>query len=93
MSRHCTICTSKHRYSIDLAVVARVPYRVICERYGIPHVDALKRHVKAHLSPNQRAAMATAIKPNGVGGISLDELRKQEGEGLLANFIAQRTRL
>jgi hypothetical protein len=92
MARPCSICSHKARAAIDLALVSRLNQAVIAERYGVSF-HSLKRHYARHLSPAQRLALASAVTPQGVGGVSLDELKRVEGEHLLANLVSQRCRL
>jgi hypothetical protein len=86
---NCAVCRHKHRHTIDLAIVAGVSGYVLAERFDISD-DSIYRHAKAHLSPVQRAALATAMQPCAV---DLDQLRKSESEGLLSSLVAQRARL
>lgn len=85
----CTVCASKHRAQIELAIVHRVPGRVIAARFGVSK-DSVYRHAHSHLSPVQRAALLAAQRPTAV---DLDALRTSESEGLLSQLVAQRARL
>jgi hypothetical protein len=49
MGNTCTICKSKHREEIDLALVNGEPLRRIAENFGMS-TSALVRHKGAHLS-------------------------------------------
>jgi hypothetical protein len=69
--------------------VHRVPTRVLTKRFGVSK-DALSRHRRRHLSPQQAAALLAAHKPTPV---DLEKLQASESEGLLAQLIAQRARL
>jgi len=85
----CTVCSSKHRHSIELGLVARVSAAALAQRYGASK-HAILRHGHSHLSPTQRAALLSAQRPTD---IDLDKLRVSESEGLLHQLVAQRARL
>jgi hypothetical protein len=85
----CSICLHEKRASIELALVLRVPTRVLAKRFDVSR-DALYRHGRRHLSPQQRAALLAAQKPTAV---DLEKLQASESEGLLAQLVAQRARL
>jgi hypothetical protein len=85
----CTVCTSKHRHSIELGLVARVSAAALAQRYGV-NKHAVLRHGHNHLSPAQRAALLSAQRPTD---IDLEALRVSESEGLLHQLVAQRARL
>src|SRR6266404_496769 len=86
---NCTVCSSKHRASIDLGLTHGLSYRALALRFECS-ADAIGRHAKAHLSPVQRAALLTASQPTAV---DLDKLHEDESAGLLAQLVAQRGRL
>jgi len=88
-SRPCTICGHERRYAIELSLVHRIGAGTIARRFNVS-IDAVKRHARNHLTPVQRAALLVASKPTAV---DLEELRKSEGQGLLASLVAQRARL
>ncbi len=48
MPRTCTICSHNQAHVINVALVAREPYRDIARRYGVSK-DALKRHSQEHI--------------------------------------------
>lgn len=85
----CTICTHDKRASLELGLVHRVPARVLATRFGVSK-DALHRHRRNHLTPQQAAALLAAQKPSV---IDLEALQASESEGLLANLVSQRARL
>src|SRR5262249_38663896 len=85
----CTICLSDKRHQVEIALVHRVPLRVIAKRYGLSS-DAIWRHGKKHLSPQMRAAILSAQKPQAV---DLEQLQRSEAEGILSQLVAQRARL
>jgi hypothetical protein len=58
--RACTVCTHDERHAIDVALVAREPYRDIARRYGVSK-DALSRHTKVHI-PEYLAKAKKAIE-------------------------------
>jgi hypothetical protein len=62
---------------------------VLSKRFGLAGTS-LTRHRRNHMPPQLKAAILLATKPSE---IDLEELRKREGEGLLASLIAQRARL
>jgi hypothetical protein len=75
--------------AIDAALVAGVGYRTIAARFNVGR-SSVTRHSKAHLSPAQRAVIATAAKPLA---IDADALAEREGANLLSHVAAQRQRL
>jgi len=88
-ARPCGVCAHAARHQIDLGLVHRVPARVLGIRFNLSK-DALLRHARNHLSPVQRAALLSAVKPTE---IDLEKLRTSESENLLAQLVAQRARL
>jgi hypothetical protein len=48
MPRTCTVCSHDEQHLIDVALVAREPYRHIASRFGIS-TGALQRHSKEHI--------------------------------------------
>jgi len=46
--RQCSICTHAERDALNTALIAREPYRIIADRYGLSH-QALMRHKAEHL--------------------------------------------
>ena len=48
MPRTCTVCAHDEAHAINVALVAREPYRDIARRYGVGK-DALKRHSGEHI--------------------------------------------
>ena len=51
MARHCTVCTSEHRDSIDSSLaLGRESYAAIARRFGLG-ANAVRRHADRHLSP------------------------------------------
>jgi hypothetical protein len=85
----CTVCKSKHRHQIELGLVAGVSHKILAARFGLGH-DAVARHASNHLTAPMRAALLTAQAPTE---IDLEQLRRSESEGLIAQLIAQRARL
>ena len=85
----CTICLSDKRHQVEIALVHRVPLRVIAKRYELSF-DAIWRHGKKHLSPQMRAAILSAQRPQAV---DLEQLQRSEAEGILSQLVAQRARL
>lgn len=56
MARKCTICVHPERYSIELALLHRVPMRVIASRFRVSE-DAVWRHSKhGHIAKGMREA-------------------------------------
>lgn len=88
-SSKCTVCRHEKRHQIDLALVHRVPVRTIARRFDVSP-DAVHRHGRNHLPPQQRAALLTAQRPSKV---DLEELERSEAEGLLSQLVTQRARL
>lgn len=86
---NCSVCRHKHRHQIDLAIVAGVSSNVLAARFEISP-DSVLRHAANHLSPVQRAALATAMQPTA---IDLEQLRTTESENLLSSLVTQRARL
>ena len=48
MPRQCSICTHTERDALNTALIAREPFRIIADRYGLSH-QALMRHKAEHL--------------------------------------------
>jgi hypothetical protein len=88
-SNICTICSHKARHQIEIALVHKVPLRVIGKRHGCSF-HALHRHRRHHVSAATAAAILTAAHP---AEIDLEALRKSESEGLLSALLCQRARL
>jgi hypothetical protein len=85
----CSVCSSKHRSSIDLGLTHGLSFRALAIRFECGE-DAVARHAKSHLSPVQRAAILAAQKPTD---IDLEKLSATESEGLLHQLVVQRGRL
>jgi hypothetical protein len=66
-----------------------VPLRVLTRRFALSGA-AISNHKKRHMPEQLKAAIILATKPSE---IDLEELRKREGENLLASLIEQRARL
>ena len=79
----CSICSHERRYLIELALVHKVPLRVIARRFDVSP-DAVHRHGKNHLSAPMRAALLTAQRPTEV---DLEALQRSESEGLLSQLV------
>jgi transposase-like protein len=85
----CQVCRSEHLHAINLALTYGQSVRSVAEQFGIHH-DAVRRHLKNHLSPSQQAALLTASKPSEV---DVEKLTRQESQGLLVALVAMRARL
>src|SRR5262245_13892157 len=85
----CSVCTHPQRREIELALVTRLPVSTIAARYEISR-DSAWRHGKKHLTPVQRAAYLTALKPSD---IDLEALQRNESQSLLAQLLAGRAKL
>jgi hypothetical protein len=85
----CAVCAHEARHQIECGLVAGTPMRVLARRFGLSR-DSVQRHSSRHLTPQIRAAIATAMRPEA---IDLPQLQKTEGEGLLTALIHQRARL
>lgn len=85
----CQVCRHQKRHQIEIALVHRVPLRVIAARFNVSR-DAVHRHKTNHLSPQLAAAILTAQRPSE---IDLEALQRTESEGLLASLVHQRARL
>ena len=55
MPRRCTVCTHDERAAIDLALVAREPFRAIATQYSVS-TGALVRHSDDHTVRGYSAA-------------------------------------
>jgi hypothetical protein len=86
----CGICVHKQRGLIELALVHRLPARVIVQRFPDLTKDIVFRHRRNHMPPQMRAALLTAVNPSE---IDLEQLQRSESEGLLGALIGQRARL
>ena len=85
----CSICRHKRRSEIELALIHKLPVRVVATRYDVSP-NAVFRHRRKHMPPQLVAAIMTASKPSEV---DLEQLQKSESEGLLASLISQRAGL
>src|SRR5262249_20638268 len=85
----CSICASPDRHKVDVGLVHKVPFRILAKRYGMSE-DSISRHARNHLTPAQRAAIATAVRPTD---IDLEALQRSEAEGILCQLVAMRARL
>ena len=86
----CGVCVHESRHLIELALMHRVPVRVLARRFPDVSKDCLHRHRRNHMSPQLKAALLAAVHPTEV---DLEQLQRSESEGLLANLVAQRARL
>ena len=84
----CTVCTHREHAAIDLALAWGVSTLALSRRYKL-HNDALYRHRRAHLPAQLKAKLLTARELD----IDIEALREREGQSLLANLIALRTKL
>lgn len=66
-----------------------MPVRALAARFDVSP-DAVHRHGRNHLPPQLRAAILAAQKPTE---IDLEQLQRNESEGLLSQLVAQRARL
>jgi hypothetical protein len=87
--RTCGACVHPQRHLIELGMVHRLTFKVLSWRFGLG-VDCLFRHQKYHLTPQAVAAIACAMAPSD---IDLEQLRKDQSEGLLSSLVVQRARL
>src|SRR5882724_11879650 len=85
----CSVCSSKHRASIDLGLTHGLSYRALALRFECGE-DSVARHARSHLTAVQRAAILNATKPSQ---IDLETLSATESEGLLHQLVTQRGRL
>src|SRR6476661_1927068 len=85
----CHVCESEHRAAIELGLCFGTPQRVLAKRYG-PSVSSIQAHNKNHLTPQLRAAVLMARRPEE---IDLDELARKEGESVISQIVMQRARL
>ena len=65
MSRSCTICSHPARETIDSALIRRVPYRNLAERFSVSQT-ALSRHLNDHLAEYVRQALSEYGHDKGV---------------------------
>jgi hypothetical protein len=86
---NCKICVHKDRHLIELALVHKLPLRVVARRFGVG-LSSVYGHRANHMPPQLRAALLTASRPSSV---DLEALERSESEGLLANLVGQRARL
>jgi hypothetical protein len=87
--RRCTVCASKHRHQIEVALAHGVSRRALARRFGLSD-DAIGRHARDHVSAQVKAAILTASQPTAV---DLDALKASESAGLLNQIVHQRARL
>jgi hypothetical protein len=87
--RVCKVCAHERRHQIEIGMVHQVPFRTLGARFGLKP-STLYRHAKLHLPPQTRAAILAAQKPSEV---DLEQLQRNEAEGLLSQLVTQRARL
>ena len=87
--RVCQVCGHPQRHLIELALVHRLPVRVVAKRFGLSK-DCIFRHRRLHMPPQLIAAIAVAAHPSE---IDLEQLQRSESEGLLGALVGQRARL
>ena len=80
---------SPHRAQIELGLIFGTPLRVLSKRYG-RSVSSLQAHRLNHLTPQLKAAVLMARKPEEV---DLELLARTEGESVISNLVMQRARL
>ena len=85
----CHVCVHVRRHLIELALVHKLPMRVIAKRFEVSKWSVF-RHRQNHMSPQLIAALTMAQRP---ADIDLEALQRSESEGLLASLISQRARL
>ena len=85
----CCVCAHPRRDLVELALVHRMPVRVIAKRFELSK-DSLFRHRRLHMPPQLIAAIAAAAHPSE---IDLEQLQRSESEGLLGALVGQRARL
>jgi hypothetical protein len=73
-----------------LALMLGHSLRTIAARFGFRSLWPVHNHRDAHMPPQLKAAILTAVRPSEV---DLEALTRREGEGLLSNLVAQRARL
>jgi hypothetical protein len=85
----CCVCGHPQRHLIELALVHKLPVRVIARRFELSK-DSVFRHRRLHMPAQLVAAIATAAHPSE---IDIEQLQRSESEGLLGSLVAQRARL
>jgi hypothetical protein len=73
MPRTCTVCTHEEVHAINLALLERVPYRHIAERYGVS-TGALQRHGREHI-PELLLKAYEAIERDDADGLAEELVR------------------
>jgi len=83
----CSVCQHPRRPEIDHSLANRVSEHRVAKRFGVSR-DAIHRHKKRHLPPQLEAAL---LSRNGAPSpIDLEQLRKDESEGVLQTLIWQK---
>jgi hypothetical protein len=72
-----------------MGLVLGTPLRVLASRFSTS-LNSLHNHRHNHLTPVQKAAIIAAVKPSE---IDLEQLERQESEGLIGALVGQRARL
>lgn len=85
----CQICAHPKRSLIEIGILHRVPASSLALRFGVSQW-AISRHKQHHLSPSVKASILMAQAPDG---IDWERLHREEGEGLIGQLVAQRSRL
>jgi hypothetical protein len=86
---NCSVCAHRERHAIDLAIARGVSMNAVAKRADL-HPDAVKRHVRNHLTPQMRAKL---IAGPDLDGIDLDRLKTTESQSLLLHLVNLRNRL
>jgi hypothetical protein len=90
MAAKCSVCVHSNRAEIELALARRLGLKTLAKRYGLSP-PALSRHTKNHMPPQLKKTLAaTARRPSE---LDLDNLRKDESEGLLQTALNLRARM
>lgn len=83
----CSVCQHPRRPEIDHSLANRVSEHRVAKRFTLSR-DAIHRHKKRHLPPQLEAAL---LSRNGAPSpIDLEQLRKDESEGVLQTLIWQK---
>lgn len=86
----CTICRHSERGAIEVSISRGASYKTVARRHNVS-AAAISRHRKNHMSEQLRERSA-AIALTG-REVSLQELRRDESEGLLGHIVNQRGRI
>lgn len=87
--RLCLICTHERMPEIELKLANGTPVRTLSTMYGIAK-DSFYRHRRNHMPEELMQQLQAAGRK--ISPVDLDNLKRNESEGLLQNLVHERAR-